>query len=83
MRSAALSCEEKAVIDDPLARISSDPRVCGGRPCVRGTRMRVSDVLDMLAEGTTSSEILKDFPYIAEDDITAALYFAARAVDHR
>jgi uncharacterized protein (DUF433 family) len=71
------------MIADLLARISSDPHVCGGRPCIKGTRMRVSDIVDMLAQGATSAEIVEDFPYIAVDDIAAALAFAARAVDHR
>jgi uncharacterized protein (DUF433 family) len=68
---------------DLLARISSDPGICGGRPCIRGTRMRVSDLVEMMAQGATKTEILEDFPYIFEEDIAAALAFAARAVDHR
>ncbi len=70
-------------VRDFEGRISVDPRVCGGRPCIKGTRMRVSDIVDMLAHGATSAEIVEDFPYVAEDDIAAALAFAARAVDHR
>jgi uncharacterized protein (DUF433 family) len=66
-----------------LARITADPGVCGGRPCIRGTRMRVSDIVDMIAAGATPAEIVADFPYVTEEDITAALAFAARAVDHR
>ena len=57
---------------DLLDRIASDPRICGGRPCIKGTRMRVSDIVDMLAQGVTSAEIVEDFPYISEDDIAAA-----------
>lgn len=68
---------------DLLDRISSDPGICGGRPCIKGTRVRVSDIVDMLAQGATSAEIVEDFPYISEDDIAAALAYAARAVDHR
>jgi uncharacterized protein (DUF433 family) len=63
-------------------RISVDPAICGGRPAVAGTRMRVSDVLDMLAGGASEAEILGDFPYIALDDIRACLRFAARSADH-
>ena len=70
-------------VGDFGGRISADPRICGGRPCIKGTRMRVSDVVDMLAHGATVAEILEDFPYISEEDIAAALAFAARAVDHR
>ncbi|MDP1027385.1 DUF433 domain-containing protein [Sphingomonas sp. KR1UV-12] len=64
------------------ARITIDPAICGGRPTVTGTRMRVSDILDMLAGGTTADEILEDFPYVVEADIRACLAFAARAADH-
>ncbi|MEX6505651.1 DUF433 domain-containing protein [Jiella sp. M17.18] len=64
-------------------RIVSDPAVCGGRPVIRGTRMRVSDILDMLAGGASSAEILGDFDYLAEADIRAALAYAAQQVGHR
>jgi uncharacterized protein (DUF433 family) len=67
----------------PLSRIASDPRICGGRPCIKGTRMRVSDIVDMLAQGAAREEILEDFPYLVEEDIAAALAYAARATDHR
>ena len=59
-------------------RISVDPRICGGRPVVTGTRMRVSDILDMLAEGATEAEVADDFPYIVPADIRACLSFVAR-----
>ncbi|MFN0191412.1 MAG: DUF433 domain-containing protein [Aestuariivirga sp.] len=72
----------RAASDEPLERIVSNPGICGGRPCVRGTRMRVSDIVDMLGHGATESEILADFPYIKADDIKAALIYAARAMDH-
>ena len=65
-----------------LERITIDPLVCGGRPCIRGQRIRVTDVLDLLAGGATRAEILNDYSYLEEDDITAALEYAARAVDH-
>lgn len=64
------------------SRITIDPEVCGGRPCVRGLRVRVKDILDMLAGGATRGEILADYPYLEDEDITAALEFAARATDH-
>jgi uncharacterized protein (DUF433 family) len=68
---------------DLAARIVSDPNINGGRPCIKGTRMRVSDLLEMLAAGATREEILNDFPYIANDDISAALVFAAQSASHR
>jgi len=63
-------------------RISADPAVCGGRPVVAGTRIRVSDILDMLADGATEVEIAGDFPYIVPADVRACLSFAARSADH-
>jgi len=63
-------------------RIAVDPAICGGRPTVVGTRMRVSDVLDMLADGAATSAIVGDFPYLTEADVQACLAFAARSTDH-
>ena len=68
-------------IDPLLPRITSDPDVCGGRPCIRGMRIRVSDILEMLAEGVTPQTILADFPDLEPDDIKACLLFAARRLD--
>lgn len=65
-----------------LDRITVDPEVCGGRPCIRGLRVRVKDILDTLAGGATRTEILADYPYLEDEDITAALEFASRATDH-
>jgi uncharacterized protein (DUF433 family) len=65
-----------------LGRVTVNPEVCGGRPCIRGMRIRVKDILDMLAGAATRAEILADFPYLQDEDITAALEFAARATDH-
>ena len=65
-----------------LDRITVDPAVCGGRPCIRGLRVRVKDVLDLLAAGATHDEILADYPYLEPDDITAVLAFAAHQNDH-
>ena len=64
-------------------RIAIDPAVCGGRPIVAGTRMRVGDVLAMLADGATEAQILADFQYLEQADIRACLAFAASAIDHR
>jgi uncharacterized protein (DUF433 family) len=65
-----------------LDRITVSPDVCGGRPCIRGLRIRVKDVLDLLAAGATREEILADYPYLEPEDITAVLEFAARQNDH-
>jgi uncharacterized protein (DUF433 family) len=65
-----------------LERITMEAGKCGGRPCIRGMRIRVSDVLGMLAEGVSHEEILNDFPYLEPDDIKAALAYAARQADH-
>jgi uncharacterized protein (DUF433 family) len=60
------------------ARITQDPGKCGGRPAVRRMRIRVSDILEMLAAGVEIDEILADFPDLERDDIRACLLFAAR-----
>ncbi len=64
-----------------LDRITSNPQVCGGRPAIRGPRVRVSDILDMLAGGEPR-DILRDYPYLEDEDISAALEYAVRASDH-
>jgi uncharacterized protein (DUF433 family) len=65
-----------------IERISIDSSVCGGRPTIRGLRIRVKDVLDLLAAGATREEILGDYPYLEDEDITAVLEFASRQNDH-
>jgi uncharacterized protein (DUF433 family) len=65
-----------------LQRITFNPDQCGGRPCIRGMRIRVKDVLDMLASGATEAEILDSYPYLEREDIQASLEYAARQVDH-
>lgn len=65
-----------------VTRITVDPNMCGGRPCIRGLRVRVKDVLEMLASGMTKEDILNDFPYLEADDISASLEYAAKQVDH-
>ena len=64
-------------------RITSDQAICGGRPVVRGTRIRVSDVLDLLAAGETRAAILEDYPQLKNEDITAALEYGSAAISHR
>jgi uncharacterized protein (DUF433 family) len=63
------------------AIITFDPEVCGGRPCIRGMRIRVADVLQMLGHGASVPEILADFPDLTEADIRACLLFAAQRTD--
>lgn len=63
-------------------RIVIDPEVCGGRPIIAGTRMRVVDILDALAAGSSIEELLADFPYLRREDVIACLAYGARAVDH-
>ena len=65
-----------------LHRITVHPDQCGGRPCIRGMRIRVKDVLEMLASGATREEILEDFPELEPGDITASLEYAAQQSDH-
>ena len=64
------------------SRITFNPDQCGGRPCVRGMRIRVKDVLDLLAAGASEQEILEDFPYLEREDIAACLEYAAAEIDH-
>jgi uncharacterized protein (DUF433 family) len=65
-----------------LHRVTVDPDQCGGRPCIRGLRIRVKDVLDLLAAGASRDEIVADYPLLEPEDITAALEYAARQSDH-
>jgi uncharacterized protein (DUF433 family) len=69
-------------MQDRTGRITVSPEICGGRPTIRGLRIRVTDILDMLAAGATRAEILQDYPYLEDEDITAALEYAARQSDH-
>jgi uncharacterized protein (DUF433 family) len=66
-----------------LDRISIDPAVCGGKPCIRGTRIWVSLVLDLLAAGMSEAEIRNEYPSLARDDILAALAYGAEAARER
>jgi uncharacterized protein (DUF433 family) len=65
-----------------LDRITVNSEQCGGRPCIRGMRIRVRDVLDLLAAGADRTEILSSYPYLEDEDITAALEFASNQTDH-
>ncbi len=63
-------------------RITTDPAMCGGRPCIRGMRIRVSDVLDLLASGMSTEQVLEELPKLSEEDVRACLIYASRRVDH-
>ena len=63
-------------------RITVDPEQCGGRPCIRGMRIRVVDILDLLTNGLSTQEILDELPDLTEDDVVAVLRFARQRLDH-
>jgi uncharacterized protein (DUF433 family) len=63
-------------------RITINPRQCGGRPCIRGMRIRVTDVLDLLAAGLSFEQILEEMPDLEREDITASIAYAKRGIDH-
>ena len=63
-------------------RITVNPEQCGGRPCVRGMRIRVSDVLDLLANGLSEEQVLVELPDLESEDVRACLRFASRSLDH-
>jgi len=67
---------------DLLGRITVNPEQCGGRPCIRGMRIRVTDVLDLYAAGLSAEQILEEMPDLEADDLKAALRYAARWLDH-
>lgn len=63
-------------------RITVDPNQCGGRPCIRGMRIRVIDVLQLLAAGLNREQVLEELPDLEPEDVTAALEYAVRELDH-
>lgn len=63
-------------------RITFDPEQCGGRPCIRHYRLRVKDVLDLLAAGVSEQEIIEDYAFLEPEDIRACLEYAAAQVNH-
>ena len=65
-----------------LGRITVEEGKCGGRPCIRGHRIRVTDVLELLGAGASFDEILADYPFLERDDILAAIDYAAYQTDH-
>ncbi len=73
-----------ALMDQLLqTRITMIPGLCGGRPTIRGMRIRVIDILDLLASGADRAEILEDYPYLEDEDITAALEYSSAQMSHR
>lgn len=69
-------------MDDPVERITLNPDQCGGRACIRGMRIRVIDVLDLLASGLSAEQVLGELPDLELADIHAALRYASRRLDH-
>lgn len=65
-----------------LERITVNPEQCGGRPCIRGMRIRVVDILDLFAAGLNAEQIIEELPDLEMDDVKAALQYAARRMDH-
>lgn len=65
-----------------VQRITLNSEQCGGRPCIRGTRLRVTDVLELLSAGASIEEMLEDYPFLEREDIFAALAYAAHQTDH-
>ena len=85
MRSEIQICYYGHMVNEPnqylINRITLDPQLCGGRPCIRGMRIRVSDVLDLLAAGLTSEQVIEELPDLEPDDVRASIYYAARKVN--
>jgi uncharacterized protein (DUF433 family) len=71
-----------STIDTDFSRITVDPAQCGGRPCIRGMRIRVTDVLDLLAAGLSPEEVLDELPDLEREDIAAARKYASRRLNH-
>jgi uncharacterized protein (DUF433 family) len=66
-----------------LERISIDPRICGGKPCIKGTRIWVSLILDFLADDMTEAELLDQYPDLTHEDVLAAIAYGAEAARER
>ena len=74
---------DNELMSNPLDRISIDPAVCGGKPCIRGTRIWVSLILDMLAAGTPEAELRAEYPQFTHEDVLAAIAYGAEASRER
>jgi uncharacterized protein (DUF433 family) len=64
-----------------LDRITIEPGKCGGKPCIRGIRIRVTDVLELLAQGVTPQEVVEQYPYLELDDVYASIEYASRQLE--
>ena len=82
MRRADSDGQKDHMNADRLQRITVEEGKCGGRPCIRGMRIRVSDVLDLISAGVSFDQILTDFPSLEREDIVAAVEYAAHQTDH-
>jgi uncharacterized protein (DUF433 family) len=69
-------------MNEITSRITVNPEQCGGRPCIRGMRIRVVDILDLLASGLSQKDVLVEFPDLEEQDIVAAIKYARTKIDH-
>ena len=69
-------------MSDLMKRVTVNPAQCGGRPCIRGMRIRVIDILDLYAAGLSAEQILEEMPDLEAEDLQAALHYAARSLDH-
>jgi len=78
LKASCILAQMKELAD----RITVDPEQCGGRPCIRGMRIRVSDVLDLFASGLSAAEILEEMPDLEPEDLQACLRLASRYLDH-
>ncbi len=76
------SVNEELTVSELADRITVSPDQCGGRPCVRGLRIRVTDVLDLLAAGLSPDQVIDELPDLELDDVSACLRFASRRLDH-
>jgi uncharacterized protein (DUF433 family) len=75
--------DEDFAMNALLDRITIDPEVCGGRPCIKGTRIWVSLILDVLADGTTEAQLLAEYPQLVHEDVLAAIAYGAEAARER
>ena len=82
LETRAIICDIMVMNSDLLKRITIEDGQCGGRPCLRGKRMRVTDVLQLLSAGASFEEILTDYAFLEREDILAAIEYAACQTDH-
>jgi uncharacterized protein (DUF433 family) len=78
-----MNCKRISAMNTLLDRIAIDPGVCGGKPCVRGTRIWVSLILDLLADGMTEAELFAEYPQLVHEDVLAAIAYGAEAARER